>query len=247
MTPRVALVTGGSRGIGRACVRALALTGHRVVVNYREDAQAAHAAVAEVVAAGTEGVAIAADVGEAAAAERLFRDAVAVFGRVDVLVCNAGVAPTTPLDMISLQDWQRVLDVNTRSVFVLGRLALQDMRPRGWGRIVTIASQARMTGGFFVGAHYAASKGAMIALSRSLAKLAARDGVTVNCLALGLLDTDMTRAFDAEARERLVSAIPMGRMGTAEEVGAVVAFLASEAASYITGAVLPVDGGLLSG
>ncbi len=243
---RVALVTGGSRGIGRASVLALASTGHRVIVNYSSNQAAAQETVAEVRALGGEATAIRADVGNAPDAERLYDEAHAAFGRIDVLVLNAGIAPLTQIDDISLEEWQSVVDTNVRSALLLGRRALREMQARGWGRILTIASQAGVTGGFFVGAHYAASKGALIALTRSLAKRGAAHGVTANCLAPGLIDTDLTRSFPAASRDGLVTSVPMKRMGTPEEVGAVVAFLASDAASYISGVLLPIDGALLS-
>lgn len=249
MSGRVALVTGGSRGIGRACVAALARSGHAVVVHYHRNEEAARAVLEVVRATGVDGRLIAADLASPAEAQRLFREAEASFGRLDVLVSNAGVAPTTGLDAITLDEWRSVLDTNVTSAFLIARLALQGMRRRGFGRVVMIASQAGLTGGYFVGAHYAASKGALIALTRSLAKTAARQGgdVTVNCVAPGLVDTDLVQGFPADQREAMVSGIPMRRLGTAEEVAAAVAFLASEAASYLTGVVLPVDGGLLAG
>ena len=243
---RVALVTGGSRGIGRACVLALAASGHRVIVNYANNRAAAEETVAAARALGAEAVAIGADVGNAAEAERLYDEAHASFGRIDVLVLNAGIAPITPIDDISLDEWQAVVDTNVRSALLLGRRALREMKERGWGRILTVASQAGVTGGFFVGAHYAASKGALIALTRALAKRGAAFGVTANCLAPGLIDTDLTRGFPAAQRDGLTAAIPMKRMGTPEEVGGVAAFLASDAASYISGVLLPIDGALLS-
>jgi 3-oxoacyl-[acyl-carrier protein] reductase len=166
---------------------------------------------------------------------------------VDVLVCNAGIAPTTAIDDIPLDEWARVLDVNVRGAFLLGRLALGDMKARGWGRIITVASQAGVTGGYFVGAHYAASKGALIALTRSLAKRGAAAGVTANCVAPGLIDTDITRGFDQAQLKGMAASIPAKRLGHADEVGAVVAFLASDGAAYVNGVLLPIDGGLLSG
>lgn len=241
----MALITGGGRGIGRGCALALAATGHRVIVNYVSDGLSADQTVAAARSLGVDAVALNADVGDAGEAERLYSSAHATFGHIDVLVLNAGVAPLTAIDAISLDEWQRVLDVNVRSALLLGRHALREMKERGWGRILTVASQAGVTGGYFVGAHYAASKGALIALTRSLAKSGAPYGVTVNCLAPGLIDTDLTRSFPAAHREDLVKVIPMRRMGTPEEVGAVAAFLASDSAGYISGALLPIDGALL--
>lgn len=243
---RVALVTGGSRGIGRASALALAETGHRVIVNYATNHTAAEETIAAICAIGGDAIAIRANIGDSIDAERLYDEAHAAFGRLDVLVLNAGIAPLTQVEDISLEEWQLVMDTNVRSALQLGRRALREMQERQWGRIVTIASQAGVTGGFFVGAHYAASKGALIALTRALAKRGAAYGVTANCVAPGLIDTDLTRCFPFTSREGMVAAVPMKRMGTPEEVGAVVAFLASDAASYISGVLLPIDGALLS-
>jgi 3-oxoacyl-[acyl-carrier protein] reductase len=226
-------------------VLALAASGHRVVVNFAHDREAAAATVAAARALGVNATAIQADVAQADEAERLYDDAHRFYGRIDVLVLNAGVAPLTPIDDISLDEWQTVFDTNVRSALLLGRRALREMRENRWGRILTIASQAGVTGGYFVGAHYAASKGALIALTRALAKRGAAHGVTVNCLAPGLIDTDLTRGFPLAQRASLTTAIPMKRMGTPEEVGATAAFLASDAASYISGVLLPIDGALL--
>jgi 3-oxoacyl-[acyl-carrier protein] reductase len=166
---------------------------------------------------------------------------------VDVLVNNAGIAPTTKLDDISLEEWGKVMDTNVRAYAFLARRALRGMRSRNWGRIVNVASQAGLTGGFFVGAHYAASKGAIIALTRSLAKLTAATGtITANCVAPGLISTDLVASFPPEQVEMMTNGIPMRRLGTPDEVGAAIAFLASDDASYITGAVIPIDGGLLA-
>ncbi len=244
---RGALVTGGSRGIGRAAVHALARMGCSVVVNYRSDQSAAEAAVAEARTLGGDAIAIQADVSDAGEVERLWNECVQHIGAVDVLVNNAGIAPLTPLDDISLDEWQLVLDTNLRSAFLLSRNALGPMRDRRWGRILTVTSQAGITGGFFVGAHYAASKGALIALSRTLAKHGAQFGVTSNCIAPGLVDTDLVAGFPEDRRDAMIGGIPMRRLGTIDEVAGLIGFLASDAASYITGTTIPVDGGLLSG
>jgi 3-oxoacyl-[acyl-carrier protein] reductase len=165
---------------------------------------------------------------------------------VDILVNNAGLAPVTPIDEISLDEWQLVFDTNVRAAFLLSRLALGSMRPRNWGRIITMTSQAGITGGFFIGAHYSASKGALIALSRTLAKLGAAYGVTSNCIAPGLIDTDLVAGFPADRRNAMIGGIPMRRLGTIDEVGGLVGFLASDASSYVTGTTISVDGGLLA-
>lgn len=244
---RTALVTGASRGIGRGAALALARHGFDVVVNYRRDDRAANRTAEEIRSLGQRADVVCADVGNTDAVNALWRSVDRHGGGVDVLVNNAGLAPITQLDEISLEEWGQVLDTNLRAAFLLSRLALPRMRERKWGRIVNITSQAGITGGFFVGVHYSASKGALIALTKSLAKrTAAEQGITVNCIAPGLIKTDLVASFPKDRRADLVKSIPMRRMGTPEEVGEVIAFLASDAASYITGAVIPVDGGLLA-
>ena len=244
---RTALVTGGGRGIGRASALALARSGHHLCLTYVRDRDAASSAADLARESGVNAHLIEADLGVPKDVERCWGEAHRALGRVDVFVANAGIAPLTPLDEISLEEWGHVMDVNLRSAMLLGRLCLADMKSRAFGRIVTIASQAGVTGGFFVGAHYAASKGALIALTKHFAKQGAAHGVTANCVVPGLIDTDLTRAFPADRRAGLINSIPMRRMGTADEVAGLVSFLASDIAGYMSGAVIPVDGALLAG
>lgn len=245
---RVALVTGSSRGIGRACAVALAGDGYDVVINYQRDAASAARVVEEITALGRRSLAIAADVSVPTDVARLVRDAAQSIGPIDVLVSNAGIAPLTKLEAIPLDEWDTVFATNARPVLQLTQLVLPGMRARGFGRIVTMASQAGVSGGVFVGAHYAAAKGAMIALTRSIAKYTAGSpGITANCVAPGLIDTDLVAGFPPDDVARLTRGIPMQRLGSAQEVAAVVAFLCSPAASYVTGTLIPVDGGLLVG
>lgn len=244
---RGALVTGGSRGIGRAAGLALARQGFAVAFNYRQDAAAAAESVRLASAAGATGIAVQGDVSDPEVVERVWAEASQALGTIDVLVNNAAIAPLTAIEAIEIDEWDQVFHTNVRGPFQLSRLALRTMAPRRWGRIVTMTSQAGITGGYFVGAHYSATKGALIALTRTLAKHGAAHGVTANCVAPGLVDTDLVAGFPADRREAMIEAIPMRRLGTPDEVGALVAFLASDAAGYITGATIPVDGGLLAG
>lgn len=242
---KVALITGGSKGIGRACGERLAAAGYTVAFNYHHDDVAAEEAVTAIGAHGRPVRSYRADLGEAMTPGRLVEDVLRDFGRLDLLVNNAAVAPTTPIDTISVDEWDRVMATNLRATFFCAQAALRHMRERKSGRMVFVSSQAGQAGGVFIGAHYVASKAAMIGLAKSFAKAGAADGILVNCVCPGQVDTPLTRQFPADRVAALTQAIPLKRMGTADEVANVIAFLASDAASYITGATIPVNGGLL--
>lgn len=242
---KVALVTGGSKGIGRACGERLAAEGYAVAFNYHHDETAAREAVAAMGGHGHPVRSYRADLGEAEAPRRLVEDVVRDFGRLDLLVNNAAVAPTTPITEISVEEWDLVLATNLRGAFFCAQAALRHMGARKSGRIVFVSSQAGQAGGVFVGAHYVASKAALIGLAKSFAKAGAADGVLVNCVCPGQVDTPLTQQFPADRVAALTQAIPLKRMATATEVANVIVFLASDAASYITGATVPVNGGML--
>ena len=231
---KVALVTGGASGIGLACVRALADEGARVVV-----ADLNAEAVPEV-----GGVTVAVDVTKAEDARRAVAAAVESFGALDVLVTCAGIFHATPLDRITSEEWDRVQAVNLRGTFLVAQAALAVMIPRRSGRIVTIASLAGQVGGLAAGASYAASKAGVTGLTKSLARFAGPHGITVNTVNPGIIDTPMTAGLPEEQRAKLVERTPLGRVGRAEEVAAVVVFLASDAASFVHGAHVDVNGGL---
>jgi 3-oxoacyl-[acyl-carrier protein] reductase len=234
-----ALVTGGSRGIGAAVARALAAEGWPVGVSYRSGADAAAGVVDAIEADGGRAMAVSGDVAELGAADRLLGAVEEAFGPVLVLVNNAGVREDGLAVQIDDEAWDRVLDTNLSGAFRLTRRALRPMIKARFGRIVNVASVVgtRASPGQ---ANYAASKAGVIGMTRTVAAEVARRGVTVNAVAPGLVDTDMTRDLSTD----ILDSVPARRAGTPEEVAACVRFLASEEAAYVTGATLAVDGGL---
>ena len=233
---RTALVTGGSRGIGRAICLELAKAGCNVAVNYAGSAAAAEETAAQCRALGVRAEAFQADVSSAAACAALVEQVLAAFGRIDVLVNNAGVTRDNLLLRMSEEDYDRVLDTNLKgAVFCCKAVARPMMRQR-YGRFVNLSSVGQV--------NYSASKAGLIGLTKSLAKELASRGVTANAVAPGFIETDMTNALPEAARSAMAAGIPAGRPGLPEEVARAVAFFAREDAGYITGQVLCVDGGM---
>lgn len=247
----VAIVTGGSRGIGRAIAAALATTGHRIVLSFRDRAQEADDLVAQIRSEGGDALAVRADVGHPAEADALVRAALDAFGQVDVLVNNAGVdRPGVPLAAVRWEDWELILRVNLSGPFRLVQAVLPHMRERQRGHIVNISSN--VTRRFPAGlGPYTVSKVGLDALTQILAKEEAAHGIRVNAVAPGTTRTDMLqKALDVMGPERakaFIRSIPLGRVGQPEEIAGVVAFLVSDAASYITGQVIYVNGGGVGG
>ncbi|MDN5344311.1 MAG: 3-oxoacyl-[acyl-carrier protein] reductase [Clostridia bacterium] len=240
---QVAVVTGASRGIGRATALQLARAGARVVVNYARQAAAAAEVVAAIEASGGQAVAVAADVGDQGAARDLIQAAQDHFGRVDILVNNAGIARDNLAARLKPEDWAAVLNTNLTGVFNCCQAVLKPMLRQRQGRIINLTSVVGLRGN--VGqVNYAAAKAGVIGLTRSLAKEVASRGILVNAVAPGFIATEMTAALKGEAREEFYHHIPLGRPGEPEEVAEVILFLASPAARYITGQVITVDGGL---
>ncbi len=239
---KVAIVTGGSGGIGLACARALVAEGARVVLG-DVNAEAAAAAAAEL--GEDAAVSAAVDVTRPDDAQRLVDVAIERFGGLDVLVASAGVHRNTPLDEVSPEEWDLLLAVNLRGVFLTAQAALRVFVPQRSGRIVALASLASQTGGLAASAAYAASKGGVVTLTKSLARYAGPHNVTANCVNPGIIDSPMTAGWSAEDIARLTASTPLGRLGTTDEVAAAVVFLASDAASFITGVHIDVNGGIL--
>jgi 3-oxoacyl-[acyl-carrier protein] reductase len=235
-----ALVTGASRGIGAAIAKALAREGWPVGVNYRSDAESAEAVVREITEAGGRAIAIQADVSDAEAAEALFKRVEDELGPVLVLVNNAGVRADGLSPQIDDHDWARVIDTNLNAAFRLTRRALRPMIRNRFGRVVNIASIVGIEKANPGQANYAASKAGLVAMTKTVATEVARRNVTVNAVAPGLIDTDMTEGLG----DGLLDLVPARRAGTPDEVAACVRFLTSTDAAYVTGVCLTVDGGL---
>ncbi|BCV21011.1 3-oxoacyl-[acyl-carrier-protein] reductase [Moorella sp. Hama-1] len=240
---QVAVVTGASRGIGRATAVALARAGARVVVNYTRQKEAADQVVATIREEGGQAIAIKADVADHDAARELIQAAVQEFGRLDILVNNAGIARDNLAARLKPEDWEAVLQTNLTGVFNCCQAALKPMLRQRQGRIINLASVVGLRGNAGQ-VNYAAAKAGVTGLTMALAKEVASRGILVNAVAPGFIATEMTAALAGEAREEFYRHIPLGRPGEPEDVAAVILFLASPGARYITGQVIVVDGGL---
>ncbi|MDZ4766921.1 MAG: SDR family oxidoreductase [Chloroflexota bacterium] len=241
---RSALVTGGSRGIGRAIALELAARGASVALSYRANASAAAEVVAQIATSGGNARAFAADMASPAAPAALVHDVEAWAGKIDILINNAGEMTDGAVESMPDDMWDQTLEVNLSSAFRAIRACIPGMKARGWGRIISITSQAAYSGSSNH-AHYAAAKAGLAGLTYSLAKELGAFGITVNLIAPGRILTDMITERMSGREDEWLKQTPLRRFGTPEEVAAPVAFLASDAAAYITGATLHINGGLL--
>src|SRR5437667_8270995 len=241
---KVAVVTGGSRGIGRATVECFAKLGASVVVNYLKDKSAATAAVDEITAAGVGALAVQADVSRADEATRVIEAAVERFGRLDFLVCNAGIWEGSPVDKMTEDIWDRTIELNLKGTWTVCRAAVPHMKKQKFGRIVVVSSTAGQRGEANV-SNYAASKGGQISFTKALSTELAPYGITVNAVAPGWVETEMSSKplSDEQDRKAIEEIIPLGRVASAEDIADPIIFLCSDWARHITGEILNVNGG----
>ncbi|SFN83847.1 3-oxoacyl-[acyl-carrier-protein] reductase [Eubacterium pyruvativorans] len=244
MTERTAIVTGGSRGIGRAVCRKLAERSMNIVMNYSANADAAEEAADVCRSLGARVVTVQGSVAVPADCDRIVQEALDAFGQVDVLVNSAGITRDNLLLRMSEEDFDQVIAVNLRGTFRMMKAVARPMMRKRYGRIINLSSIVGEMGNAGQ-VNYAASKAGVNGMTKAFAKEIAGKGITVNAVAPGFIDTDMTRALSREAAESLKARIPMGRLGTPEDVAHVISFLASEEAGYVTGQVIGVNGGML--
>jgi len=243
LSGKVAVVTGSSRGIGRAIAILLAKQGAKVVVNSAKTPEAAAAVVREIEQNGGEAMNVTADVSVQADAERLIKTAVDAYGRLGILVNNAGTTRDTLLMRMSEADWDAVMDLNLKGTFFCTKAAVRPMLRAKSGRIINITSVSGLAGNAGQ-ANYAASKAGLVGFTRSVARELASRSITCNAVAPGYVPTALTNVLSDELKAKAIEVIPLGRAGTAEEIAAAVVFLASDEAAYVTGHVLTVDGGM---
>ena len=242
LSGKVALVTGGSRGIGRAISLALAAHGARVAVNYASNAAAAEETVREIGA--EQATAIAGDVSDPAAAAKIVEGTIVAYGRIDILVNNAGVTADGLILRMSEADWDKVIDTNLKGTFSVTKAAIRPMVRQRFGRIINVSSVAGIVGNAGQ-ANYSAAKAGIIGFTKAIAKEVASRGITANVIAPGFVDTEMTASLTDAQREEIMRLVAAGRTGTPQDVAPAAVFLASDEAAYITGHVLTVDGGLV--
>lgn len=244
LTDKVAVVTGSSKGIGAGIAKMLAAQGARVVINYRSSPEAAEAVVTEITSAGGEAVAVQADVSQSSEAQRLIKTVVDTYGQIDILVNNAGMTRDKLMMTMKDDDWESILQTNLSSVYYCSKAAIRPMMKKRHGRIINITSVVGLAGQAGQ-TNYAASKAGMIGFTKSLAKEVGSRNITVNAVAPGYIPTDLTSVMADDQIKMLVDNTPLGRMGTVEDIAAAVLYLASDEASFVTGHVLTVDGGLV--
>lgn len=241
---KVAVVTGSSRGIGRAIALELAARGAKVVVNYNSNSAAAEEVVGKITESGGEAIAVQADVSKLEQAKALIKAAAAEYGKLDILVNNAGITRDNLMALMKEEDWDLIMETNLKSAFNCSKAALRFMMRKRYGRIINITSVAGLSGNAGQ-TNYSASKAGLIGLTKALAREIGARSITVNAIAPGFVETDLTRELPDDLKQAVIEITPLGRWGTGEDVAYAVAFMASDEASYITGQTLSVDGGMV--
>lgn len=243
---KCAIVTGGSRGVGKGIALALAKEGAYVVVNYNKSEKSSKEVVDEIIKNGGRALSVKADLGNPQDCINLINEAEKEFGSVDILINNAGIWPKNWIQDITLDEWKKTIDVNLTSVFLTSQaFSKNNMLKKRTGKILNITSQAAFHGSTTGHAHYAASKAGVVALTVSMARELARYGINVNAVALGIVKTDMVSKALEKNEDYYINRIPIGRVATPDDIGKIVTFMVSEAASYITGATIDATGGML--
>ena len=237
-----AIITGAGKGIGKACALAFAAEGINLCLNDL-DVASAEETVAEAKAMGVDAFAIGGNVASEADMKAMFKAAFDKFGRIDIVINNAGISPKLPFYEITPEMFSQVLDINLKSTFICCKEAYFYMKDNGWGRIVNLSSLAGLEGGQNSAVHYSASKAGILGLTKTLARQMGQYGITVHCVAPGRIDTAMTRMLSPEKIAAVLERVPLGRLGTVEEVAKVILFLASDGGSYITGTCVEILGG----
>ena len=244
LSGKVALVTGGSRGIGREIAIELARHGADVAISYVNNEEKAMEVVREIQKFSVKGLCIKADVSKEEEVKRLVDTIKDELGTIDILVNNAGINRDTLLIRMSTQEWDQVIDTNLKGTYLCTRLVAKDMIKKKYGKIINIASVAGVAGNYGQ-ANYSASKAGVIGFTKAVAKELASRGINVNAVAPGLIETDMTQALKEEIKEALIKSVPMGRLGSPKDVANLVVFLASDKSDYITGQTINIDGGMI--
>ena len=243
---KTVLITGGSKGIGKECVLLFARSKlYNVAFTYFSNKKNAFEVKKQAESNNVDVECIKTDVSKKSEIEKMINKTIDRFGYIDVLVNNAGVTEIKEIDKITEKDWDTMLDTNLKSMFFCSQKVFEHMKKRKKGTIINISSQAGISGGIIVGAHYSISKAGVLALTKTFAKLGARYNIRVNTVSPGVIDTDMTKKFPKKEKEKIIGSIPLKRMGKPSEVAEIILFLSSDKSSYVTGANIQVNGGIL--